>query len=116
MAFDSLLDKAQLKEKQALSCFLACLKHDMEMMVRMFNPQNLEDAYSLAKLQEALKNDPAISGTVNNKRGVYRGNGRQYLNTTIKNLGVPVQNDSGQPVKGNLSGVAKRRPLNLTPQ
>ena len=38
IAFDSLLDKAQLSEEQALSCFLARLKHKMEMVVRMFNP------------------------------------------------------------------------------
>ena len=37
MAFDSLLDKAQLNEEQALSCFLAGLRHDMELVVRMFD-------------------------------------------------------------------------------
>ena len=60
--FDSLLDKAQLGEEQALSCFLAGLKHDMEMNVRMFNLKTLQDAYSLAKLQEAVGNEPVMYG------------------------------------------------------
>ena len=51
MAFDALMDKAQLSEEQALSCFLAGLKHELEMVVRMFNPKKLQDAYSLARLQ-----------------------------------------------------------------
>ena len=54
-AFDMILDRAQLMEEQALSYFLAGLKHDVEMMVRMFNPKFLQEAYSLTKLQEALK-------------------------------------------------------------
>ena len=41
MAFDSLLDKAQLNEEQALSCFLAGLRHDMELVVRMFDLRTL---------------------------------------------------------------------------
>ena len=39
--FDLLLDKAQLKEDQGLSCFLAGLKYDLEIRVRMFNPKTL---------------------------------------------------------------------------
>ena len=61
-AFDLLLDKAQLSESQALSCFLARLRHGIEMMVRMFNPKTLQEVYSLAKLQKALKNDPIVHG------------------------------------------------------
>ena len=49
-AFEMLLDRAQLGEEQALSCFLVGLKHEMEMMVRIFNPKTLQKAYSLAKL------------------------------------------------------------------
>ena len=45
-----------------MSCFLAGLKHDMEMMVRLFNPKTLQEAYSLAKLQEAVKSDPTMHG------------------------------------------------------
>ena len=40
-SFDVLLDKAQLGEEKAFSCFLAGLRHEMEMMVRMFNPKTL---------------------------------------------------------------------------
>ena len=61
-AFEMLMDKAQLNENQAVSCFLAGLRHEVEMMVRMFNPRTLQDAYSLAKLQEALRKDPMNQG------------------------------------------------------
>ena len=57
-AFDMLLDRTHLGEDQALSCFLAGLKHEVEMLVRMFNPKTLQEAYSLAKLQEALRQRP----------------------------------------------------------
>ena len=67
MAFDSLMDKVELSEDQAISCFLAGLKHDIEMAVRMFNPRTLQAAYSLAKLQEALKNDPYTLGIMAGK-------------------------------------------------
>ena len=41
-SFDALLDKVQLNEEQALSCFLAGLKHEMEVVVCMFNPKSLK--------------------------------------------------------------------------
>ena len=56
-AFEMLLDKAQLNEEQALRCFLAGLEHELEMMVKMFNPKTLKKAYSLEKLQDAIKGD-----------------------------------------------------------
>ena len=61
-AFELLWDKAQLSESQALSCFLDGLNHAIEMEVRMFNPKTLQDAYSLAKLQESLKNNSIVHG------------------------------------------------------
>ena len=59
-SFEGLLDRAQLSGSQALSCFLAGLKHELEVVVRMFNPKNLQDAFALAKLQDFLKNNPAV--------------------------------------------------------
>ena len=49
-SFDALLDRVQLGEDQAVSCFIAGLRHEIEIMVRMFNPKSLQKAYSLAKL------------------------------------------------------------------
>ena len=72
-AFEWLLDKAQLREEQALSCFLTRLQHEMEMMVRMFNPKTLQKAYSLAKLQEVLKQGPSLPDVVGSK-GFYNKN------------------------------------------
>ena len=56
-----LLDKAKLGEEQALSYFFVGLKHEIKMMVRMFNPKTLYEAYSLTKLQEIVRNGPIRS-------------------------------------------------------
>ena len=68
-----LLDKTQLGEEQAMSCFLAGLNHEIELMVHMFNPKTLQKVGSLAKLQEALKNDPSTPSQVHGK-GFYNKN------------------------------------------
>ena len=52
-SFEQLLNKFNLTLEYAVSCFLAGLKHETQMPVRMFNTKTLYDAYSLAKLQEA---------------------------------------------------------------
>ena len=59
-SFEMLLDKTQLGGEQAMSCFLARLNHEIELMVRMFNPKTLQEACCLAKLQEALKHYPNL--------------------------------------------------------
>lgn len=51
--FDGLLNRTDLSEKQALSCFLKGLDTDIQNTVRMHKPQTLMDAFALAKLQEA---------------------------------------------------------------
>lgn len=43
----------QLPLEYALSCFLAGLEDEIQLNVRMFHPQNISQAFSLAKLQEA---------------------------------------------------------------
>lgn len=52
-SFDALLNRVDLTEKQAISCFLSGLTDEVQNSVRMFKPQSLHDAYCLAKLQEA---------------------------------------------------------------
>ena len=116
VAFDSLLDRAQLREEQALSCFLAGLKHDIEIMVRMFNLRTLQAAYSLAKLQDSLKNDPNTSTTVGGKEAMSKIKGGQYFGGASKAV-VPINTSSGGMIqKGNLPNANFRRPLNLTPK
>ncbi|RVW97594.1 Transposon Ty3-G Gag-Pol polyprotein [Vitis vinifera] len=60
--FDELYPRADIKESHALSFFLSGLIDELQMPVRMFKPQTLADAYSLARLQEiavaALQNKP----------------------------------------------------------
>ncbi|XP_071728214.1 uncharacterized protein [Rutidosis leptorrhynchoides] len=50
--FEQLLNKVDISVQQAISLFLAGLQKEIELNVRMFRPTSLEDAYSLAKLQE----------------------------------------------------------------
>lgn len=42
----------ELSEKHKLSCFLSGLKDEIRLPVRMLNPQNLNAAFGLAKIQE----------------------------------------------------------------
>jgi len=43
----------ELEVSQAISCFLSILTDEIQHAVRMFRPQTSDDAYCLAKLQEA---------------------------------------------------------------
>ncbi|XP_071695748.1 uncharacterized protein [Rutidosis leptorrhynchoides] len=51
-AFEDLLNKVDITEKQAISMYLGGLKKEIELPVRMFKPNSLEDTFCLAKLQE----------------------------------------------------------------
>jgi len=42
----------EISEKHKLSCFLSGLKDEIRLPVRMLNPQNLNTAFGLAKIQE----------------------------------------------------------------
>ena len=114
-AFDRLLDKAQLGEEQALSCFLMGLKHEIEMMVRMFNPKTLQDACSLAKLQDALKNDPIV---------ISQGGGKSMYNKVVDGRVVQNAKVNAPMVNGGNLGINRsqsstsitKKPLNLTPK
>lgn len=48
--FDELHNALDLPDQYAMSCFLAGLKQEISGLVRMFKPQTLQDAVSLAKL------------------------------------------------------------------
>ena len=98
-----------------MSYFLAGLKHEIEMMVRMFNPKTLQDACSLAKLQDALKNDPAI---------ISQGGGKSMYNKmggggVIQNAKVntPMFNGGNLGINRSQSSTSiTKKPLNLTPK
>nr|GEW54224.1 hypothetical protein [Tanacetum cinerariifolium] len=51
--FEQLLTQVDITESQAVSMFIAGLPANMEMNVRMFKPQTLVDAFSLANSQKA---------------------------------------------------------------
>ncbi|GJU04239.1 hypothetical protein Tco_1114577 [Tanacetum coccineum] len=51
--FEVLLNKVDQPEAYAISLFIGGLKDEIGLAVRMFRPNKLTDAYSLAKMQEA---------------------------------------------------------------
>ncbi|KAG8382823.1 hypothetical protein BUALT_Bualt05G0118400 [Buddleja alternifolia] len=50
--FDEIMNCVELPEQYAISCFLGGLRSDIAIPVRMFKPRTLQNAISLAKLQE----------------------------------------------------------------
>lgn len=51
--FDAIVSRVELAEEHQLSCFLEGLKQDVQMMVRMFQPNSIRKAFSLAKMYES---------------------------------------------------------------
>ncbi|XP_071726817.1 uncharacterized protein [Rutidosis leptorrhynchoides] len=70
--FEVLLNKVDITEKQSISWYLAGLQKEIEMLVKMFNPKSMEDAMSLARMQnEAItitkkRHTPILSTPKNN--------------------------------------------------
>ena len=55
-AYDRLLCRVDLPDDQSMSFFMARLKSEIELAVRMFRPMSLADLYGLCKLEEAKVN------------------------------------------------------------
>ncbi|KAJ0906625.1 hypothetical protein HanRHA438_Chr07g0289441 [Helianthus annuus] len=51
--FDVIISRLQLPGEYTLSCFITGLEDEIQLQVRMFNPKNIQEAFCLAKLQEA---------------------------------------------------------------
>ena len=113
-AFEVLLDKAQLNEEQALRCFLAGLEHELKMMVTMFNPKTLKEAYSLAKLQDAVKSDLAGHGQ---GKGFFNKNQDSSASLQVEKTNLSLSNsvNMGVNIRENNPAFVKD-PLNLTPK
>nr|GFA28398.1 hypothetical protein [Tanacetum cinerariifolium] len=52
-AFDRFLSRIDLPEDQQVSCYIAGLQNDVELVVRMFRTKTLAEVYYLSKVQEA---------------------------------------------------------------
>ena len=50
--FDVVLSKVSLPEEYAISYFISGLKVELQGLVRIFNPKSLQQAYSIARLQD----------------------------------------------------------------
>ena len=86
------------------------------MVVRMFNPKKLQEAYSLAKLQDALKNEPTKPGYMPRRDIVNRFGEGQNMGSAFKNFSSAGTNSNGIGSKGNSVSTVPRRTLNLTPK
>ncbi|GKB36930.1 reverse transcriptase, partial [Tanacetum coccineum] len=53
--FEALISRVELTESQAISCFLSGLQQDIGLLVKMFKPKTLYDAYQLTRMQETLR-------------------------------------------------------------
>ncbi|XP_022024279.1 uncharacterized protein LOC110924592 [Helianthus annuus] len=51
--FDAIISRLQLPMEYALICFMAGLEEEIQLQVRIFNPKNIQEAFCVAKLQEA---------------------------------------------------------------
>ena len=55
--FEALSNRIKgLSDSNKLSCFLSGLKDEVRLLVKMFNPKNLNEAFGLAKIQEEYLN------------------------------------------------------------
>ena len=52
-AFEAIVARLDLIEEHRLSCFLGGLKQEVQMLVRMFQPNSIRWAFTLAKMHEA---------------------------------------------------------------
>uniref|UniRef100_A0A151UFB4 Uncharacterized protein n=1 Tax=Cajanus cajan TaxID=3821 RepID=A0A151UFB4_CAJCA len=59
-AFDAIVSRLDLDDEHRLSCFLGGLKQEVQMLVRMFQPNSLRRAFTLVKMQEAT----TVNGSV----------------------------------------------------
>ena len=101
-AFEMLLDRVHLREEQALNCFLTRLEYELEKMVRMFNLKTLQAAYSLAKLQDFLKNDSAIIGIMSGKRFPSKINEGSSITPLLQPGGGTCSTSNALTTKGNI--------------
>ncbi|XP_029129148.1 uncharacterized protein LOC109806874 [Cajanus cajan] len=63
--FDAIINQLDLAADYILSCFLGGLKHDIQMLIRMFQPTTIMKAFSLSKLYESANQ---MGGTAKLKR------------------------------------------------
>nr|KYP46500.1 Transposon Ty3-I Gag-Pol polyprotein [Cajanus cajan] len=67
--FDSIVSRVELSEAHQLSYFLGRLKQDVQMMVKMFQPDSVRKAFSLAKMYESCTlNNPQFKPILKNQK------------------------------------------------
>ena len=99
-----------------MSCFLARLKHEIELMVHMFNPKTWQETCSLAKLQEVVKNDHSTPSQVHG-RGFYNQNQGGSIVSQLTKPNPPLSNVDNLGINKMLNQNSfVKKYLNFTPK
>ena len=64
-AFEEFLNRVDLPESYAVSCFIRGLKEEIQLAVRMFTPRDLQHVVGLAKIEEAKTQNSIRQGRYN---------------------------------------------------
>lgn len=91
--FDAIVSRLNLSEEYTLSCFLGGLKHEVQMLVRMFQPQSVRKAFSLAKMYEATYHDDTPATSVNRKAKILGTQKPLLANKPSSNANEPSEAD-----------------------
>ena len=84
--------------------------------MRMFNTRTLQEAYSLAKLHEAFKNDPTTIGAMVGNGFMNKSNRGSHVGSSTK-PSIITTNSLERPLnKVSSWNKTNRMPLNLTPK
>ena len=91
-AFDCIISRLQLSDDHILSCFLGGLKKEIQMLVRMFQPNSVKRAFTLAKMYEASNFHSVTSATFVKQKLSTTNNksllGEKLMDSSSKNKGA----------------------------
>ena len=94
--FDMLVNQVDLSTTQVISCFLSGLNEEIQCVVRMFKPSSLNEAYCLAKLQEATLASIARRKSILGKPASAPMSSSSYRGSVENSFPSPVQRYSGR--------------------
>ena len=77
-AFDYIISRLQLSDDHILSYFLGGLKKEIQMLVRMFQPNSVRRAFTLAKMYEA-SNSQFVTSTTSVKQNKSTTNNKSLV-------------------------------------
>lgn len=91
--FDAIISRLNLSEEYTLSCFLGGLKHEVQMLVRMFQPQSVRKSFSLAKMYEVAYHDNTLANSIKRKAKILGAQKPLLANKPSSNADEPSEAD-----------------------